>query len=147
MTDTDRIEQRVYLAATPERVWRALTDATEFGAWFASELDAPFAEGRTVSMTCLGERFAIDIVEMTPPRRLVWRWHPGWVDHSLDYTKEPKTTTAFDLAPHADGTMLTVTETGFDAINAARRPSVFRDNVNGWLEQAASLRKYLESVG
>lgn len=90
MSDTDRIEQRVYLAATPERVWRALTDAAEFGAWFASELDQPFAEGRTVSMTCLGERFALDIVEMTPPCRLVWRWHPGWVDHSLDYTKEPK---------------------------------------------------------
>lgn len=146
MTSTDIIEQRVFLAAPPERVWRALTDAKEFGTWFASELDAPFAEGRTVSMVCLGERFAIDIVEMTPPSRLVWRWHPGWVDHSLDYTKEPKTTTVFDVAPHAGGTMLTVTESGFDAINAARRSSVFRDNVNGWLEQAASLKTYLASA-
>jgi len=146
MTSSDRIEQRIYLKASPERVWRALTNEAEFSSWFGSDLDDRIAEGVQLNMTCQGERFAVDIVELTPPSRLVWRWHPGWVDPAVDYSKEPRTTTVFDVAAHGDGTMLTVTESGFDAINAARRASVFSDNVNGWLEQVLSLQKHLENA-
>ena len=31
---TDRIEKRLDVAAPRARVWRALSDATEFGTWF-----------------------------------------------------------------------------------------------------------------
>jgi uncharacterized protein YndB with AHSA1/START domain len=35
MTDTsDRIEKQIVLKAPRARVWKSLTDAREFGAWF-----------------------------------------------------------------------------------------------------------------
>jgi len=44
--NTDRIEKQVVLKAAPKRVWRALTDAQEFGAWFGVKLAGRFASGR-----------------------------------------------------------------------------------------------------
>lgn len=145
--NSDRIEQRVYLEARPERVWRALTDASEFASWFGVGLDGRIVAGTRLHMTWEDQRFAVDIVELAPPSRLVWRWHPGMVDAAVDYSKEPQTTTVFSLVPHGSGTMLTVVESGFGAIAAARRPVVFKDNVNGWLEQAVALRNYLKDAG
>ena len=141
--DLSRIEQRVYLKAKPERVWRALTDRAEFASWWGSEVSEEFAEGKTVKMVHEGEMVPVDIVEMRPPSRLVWRWHPGAREKDVDYAKEPKTTVSFDLAPFHEGTLLTVRETGFDATKLARRPRAFTDNVNGWLGQAAALQKFL----
>src|SRR5207247_5653646 len=45
---TDRIEKRVVLRAPRTRVWRALTNAAEFGTWFRVKLEGAFAEGKPV---------------------------------------------------------------------------------------------------
>jgi len=45
---TDRIEKRIVLRAPRARVWRAISDAKEFGTWFRISLDGPFAAGKTV---------------------------------------------------------------------------------------------------
>ncbi|HYI82088.1 MAG TPA: SRPBCC family protein, partial [Acetobacteraceae bacterium] len=42
---TDRIEKTIELNAPVERVWRALTDHHEFGAWFRVKLEGPFVPG------------------------------------------------------------------------------------------------------
>ena len=44
---TDRIEKQIELRAPVARVWRALADHREFGAWFQVEMEGPFAPGRT----------------------------------------------------------------------------------------------------
>ena len=62
-----------------------------------------------------GQRFRVRFVEMTPPRRFAWQWHPGAVDPAVDYSNEPRTTVTFTLEPSGAGTQLTVAETGFDA--------------------------------
>jgi uncharacterized protein YndB with AHSA1/START domain len=38
-SSTDRIEKRVFLRAPVKRVWRAISDAQEFGSWFGLQLD------------------------------------------------------------------------------------------------------------
>ena len=43
----DRIEKQIEIAAPVARVWKALTDHTEFGQWFRVKLDAPFTPGQT----------------------------------------------------------------------------------------------------
>src|SRR5258705_9877607 len=48
VTSTDRIEKNVVLHAPRARVWRALTTAEEFGAWFRVKLEGPFVEGAAV---------------------------------------------------------------------------------------------------
>src|SRR6059036_2129950 len=45
---TDRIEKQVVLRAPRTRVWRALTNAEEFGTWFRVKLESAFAEGKPV---------------------------------------------------------------------------------------------------
>ncbi|MDR3685304.1 MAG: SRPBCC domain-containing protein, partial [Geothrix sp.] len=44
-SSTDRIEKQILLRAPQSRVWQALTDAREFGAWFRVKLEGPFVPG------------------------------------------------------------------------------------------------------
>ncbi len=43
---TDRIEKTIKIKVPVSRVWRALTDYREFGAWFRVRLDGPFVPGQ-----------------------------------------------------------------------------------------------------
>ena len=47
----DRIEKSIELNAPIERVWHALTNHEEFGAWFKVRIDRPFAFGGQVDRT------------------------------------------------------------------------------------------------
>ena len=47
-TSTDSIEKHVILKAPQTRVWRAIADAEQFGAWFRMKFEAPFVEGKAV---------------------------------------------------------------------------------------------------
>ena len=49
--DRDRIEKTILLRAPLKRVWRALSDSTEFGSWFGMRFDGPFEPGRTMRAT------------------------------------------------------------------------------------------------
>src|SRR5690242_20989092 len=48
-TNTDRIEKQVLLKAPRERVWRALSEADQFGTWFGVRFDGPFVEGERLT--------------------------------------------------------------------------------------------------
>ncbi len=43
---TDRIEKQILLRAPRERVWRAISDAKEFGIWFGVAFDGPLPRTR-----------------------------------------------------------------------------------------------------
>jgi uncharacterized protein YndB with AHSA1/START domain len=86
---TDRIEKQVALRAPRARVWRALTDATEFGAWFGVKLNAPFVAGATVrgQITHPGyEHLTMEVVveRMEPEQYFSFRWHPYAVNPAID---------------------------------------------------------------
>src|SRR3984957_4320968 len=85
--------------------------------------------------------FAVDRVE--PMRLFSFRWHPAAVDSNVDYSKEPSTLVAFQLEEVADGTKLTVTESGFDQIPIERRAKAFAANEGGWAAQMKLIEKYL----
>jgi len=151
MTDsqTDRIEKSVVLKAPVARVWRALTDAGEFGEWFGVKLRGTFAAGTQLrgSVTHPGYEnvtFEITIDQMEPERLLSWRWHPDAVDPAVDYSTEPMTTVVFRLEEIPDGTRLTVTETGFDQLWPWRVQQAHQDNEGGWQYQMESIRGYLD---
>jgi len=145
---TDRIEKRIVLAAPRSRVWRALTDYREFGAWFGVVLDAPFRAGETVTgtITYKGSLLAVTfaVQKLEPERLFSYRWHPYAVDPSVDYSAEPMTLVVFELAETTTGTLLTVTESGFDRIPLARRAEAFRMNDGGWTAQIESIRKHVD---
>ncbi len=147
-TATDRIEKRILLRAPRSRVWRALTDAAEFGEWFRVRLDGPFTPGRAVSgrITYPGyEHVTMEVtVERIEPERLFsFRWHPNAVEPGVDYSSEPTTLVEFRLEEAEGGTLLTLVESGFDRIPAPRRAQAFRSNSEGWRLQLENVRVHV----
>jgi len=148
--DTDRIEKTIVLRAPRARVWRALARADEFGAWFGVALEGVFAPGARLTgrITTPGpghERLTMEIVveRVEPEQLLSYRWHPYAVEPGVDYAREPTTLVEFHLADVADGTQLTVVESGFDGIPLARRATAFRMNDQGWTEQLTRIARYV----
>jgi uncharacterized protein YndB with AHSA1/START domain len=156
---TDRIEKKVVLQAPRERVWRAISDAREFGAWFGVAFDGAFAAGARLTGRVTptrvdaevarsqepyaGKTFEIVVDRIEPMRLLSFRWHPFAVEAGVDYTNEPATLVVFELQEAAGGTLLTITESGFDRIPLQRRAQAFTANDQGWAAQTRLIEKYL----
>ena len=149
MTSTDGIEREVVVNAPVARVWRALTDASEFSAWFGIKVAGTFAPGERImgDMSGMpehaGHEWTFTVVDVEPERLLSFRWHPGPPEDGVDYTKEPTTLVCFELTPEGAGTRLRVTETGFEAVSLERRARVFEMNSMGWTMQMTNIEKYL----
>ncbi|HVH55070.1 MAG TPA: SRPBCC family protein [Vicinamibacterales bacterium] len=147
-TVTDRIEKQVVLHAPRGRVWRALTDATEFGKWFGVTLRGPFSEGARVSGQMTHPKYQhltleVFIERIEPESYFSYRWHPYAVDPNTDYSNEPTTLVEFRLEDTADGTVLNIVESGFDRIPLLRRAEAFRMNEGGWTSQARNIERYV----
>ena|SRR5579872_5758553 len=147
-SDMSRIEKSVRIGAPRARVWRALTSAPEFGAWFGVEVKGAFQPGVRVNMECTNEgyrgvKFYVDVQEMVPERKFSWRWHPGLPDEGVDYTREPATLVEFTLEDADGGTLLKVVESGFDQITLPRRAKVFQSNDGGWAHQVNAIANYV----
>jgi uncharacterized protein YndB with AHSA1/START domain len=144
----NRIEKRIELKAPVSRVWRALTDHREFGEWFRVKLDGPFAVGQTSrgQVTYPGYehlKWEAVVQKMEAERLFSFTWHPYAIDPKLDYSKEPSTLVEFRLEKMPGGTLLRLTESGFDEIPSDRRLEAFRMNDGGWTEQMTNIEAYV----
>lgn len=147
-TTTDRIEKQILIDAPRSRVWRALTDVHEFGAWFGVDLEGRFAAGErlTGQITHPGYKHVvmdITVDRLEPERLMSWRWHPHAVEVGRDYSAEPATLVVFELEEADGGVRLTVVETGFDAIPASRREEAYRGNEGGWVSQLERIKRHV----
>ena len=147
-SSTDRIEKQIVLKAPQSRVWRALTDAGEFGEWFRVKLEGPFVPGKGIggNITWPGYehiRMDVQVERMEAETLFSFRWHPYAIDPKVDYSGEPSTLVEFRLEAVAEGTRLTVVESGFDQLPAARRDEAFRMNDRGWAQQMGNLQQHL----
>lgn len=159
-SDTDRIEKQIVLRAPISRVWHAISDAEAFGTWFGVAFDGPFAVGARVTGKIVPTKVDADVAasqaqytgmacdiaieEMVTEARFAFRWLPG-ADPSAEDTAT--TLVVFTLASVPDGTRLTITETGFDAIPIERRAKAFADNEGGWAVQTSLIAKYIAHAG
>ena len=145
---TDRIEKRFEVSAKRSRVWRAISDANEFGAWFGMKLDRPFTPGATVfgRLTIPGyEHISLEmqVQRVEPEGYFSYRWHPYPMNPEVDYAAEPTTLVEFRLDETAGGTAVTITESGFDRLPSTRRAEAFRMNEAGWTGQSKKLASYV----
>jgi uncharacterized protein YndB with AHSA1/START domain len=159
MNDTNRIEKKVLLAARRERVWRAISEAKKFGFWFGMEFDGDFSPGARVTGRIVptkvdadiaqkqeafrGKPFELVVDRIEPMTVFSFHWHPYAVDEGSDYSAEPMTLVMFELGEAPGGTLLTISESGFDRIPLRRRAEAFRSNSEGWAHQARMIEKYL----
>jgi uncharacterized protein YndB with AHSA1/START domain len=145
---SNSIEKRIEIKAPVSRVWRALTDYREFGEWFRVKLDGPFvagdvSRGRITYPGYEHLKWEATVQTMEPERLFSFTWHPYAVDPDVDYSTEPPTLVEFRLEPRGDGTLLLVTESGFDAIPAGRLMEAFRMNEGGWEEQMKNIDRHV----
>jgi uncharacterized protein YndB with AHSA1/START domain len=144
----NRIEKRIELKAPVSRVWRALTDYREFGEWFRVELDGPFEAGQVSRghITYPGYehlKWEAVVQKIEPERLFSFTWHPYAVDPKTDYSKETPTLVEFRLEKTGNGTLLVLTESGFDKIPSDRRLEAFCRNDGGWSEQMKNIETYV----
>lgn len=167
---SDRIEKRVTLRAPVSKVWRAIADSSEFGKWFGVKLDGPFVPGQTLRGVFGEELDEAAIMEhqksvglppskvkvpdenavfctverVEPERYFSFRWIPYGIDAEIDPKNEPTTLVEFRLEAVAEGTLLTIVESGFDRVPAHRRERAFRMNEGGWAAQAENVSKHVD---
>jgi uncharacterized protein YndB with AHSA1/START domain len=144
----DRIEKRIELKASISRVWRALTDYREFGEWFRVKLNGPFVPGQVArgQITHPGYehvKWEAVVLKMEPERLFSFTWHPYSIDPKVDYSKEPPTLVEFRLDKTTSGTLLVLTESGFEKVPSDRRADAFRMNDGGWTEQMKNIEKHV----
>jgi len=151
----DRIEKQIELKAPVSRVWRALTDYREFGEWFRVKLDGPFVQGQVSrgNMTYPGYehvKWEAVVQKMEPERLFSFTWpHPKSLDraeYSADYSNHPTTLVEFRLERSKNGTLLLITESGFDQLPGDLRLEAFRRNESGWMEQIKNIEVYVAKV-
>jgi uncharacterized protein YndB with AHSA1/START domain len=157
-SNTDAIRKTARLDAPLARVWDAVSDSRQFGAWFGAEFDGPFTPGTTLTARIrpttvdpevarlqephAGHAFEVVVTAVEPPHRLAFRWHPhgtGGPDHAGD----PMTLVEFLLEADGDATRITITESGFDRIARERRAQAFDANDGGWTHQLRLVDLYV----
>jgi uncharacterized protein YndB with AHSA1/START domain len=149
---TDRIERKILLKAPRARIWRALANAEEFGNWFGVALQGKsFKTGERVQGQVIYRGyehviFDVLIERMEPETLLSWRWHPAAVDPAVDYSREPRTLVVFELQDVQHGTLLSISESGFDKVPPARRAEAFRLNSGGWDGQMDNIAKHFDAA-
>ena len=145
-----RIEKQIELKAPLTRVWRALTDHEQFGAWFGAKLERAFVVGETARgrITYPGYEhltFEARVTRMEPESLFAFTWHPYAIDPKIDYSAETPTLVEFRLQKTPGGTLLKVTESGFEKIPPSRRDTAFRMNDRGWAEQMHNIARHLDA--
>jgi uncharacterized protein YndB with AHSA1/START domain len=144
----NQIEKQIEIAAPVSRVWQALTDFRQFGEWFMVKMDGPFVAGQRVGGQITYPaydhlRMEIVVKAIEPETLFSYTWHPFAVDPKVDYTKEEPTLIEFRLKPTATGTLLAVTESGFEKIPSERRAEAFLRNDGGWAQQMKNIQTYV----
>jgi uncharacterized protein YndB with AHSA1/START domain len=144
----NRIEKRIELKAPTSRVWRAITDFREFGEWFRVKLNGPFVVGQVSrgQITYPGYehlKWEATVQKMDPERLFSFTWPQSKSLDNPDYANAPTTLVEFRLEKTPTGTLLLLTESGFDNVPADWRLEAFRRNDGGWTEQMKNIEKHV----
>ena len=126
------ITRSIDLPAPVERVWRAVSDAGEIAHWFPNQsATLDLRPGGTGLFTWEGHGpFPIVVEALDEPHYLAWSW-------GHESTQSATTLVEWRLEETANGTRLTVTESGI------RTPKHFAENSEGWDEELGQLVAYL----
>ncbi|MFN7989308.1 MAG: GNAT family N-acetyltransferase [Thermoanaerobaculia bacterium] len=137
----ERVETKVLVKAPPERVWQAIASAEGLDGWFTSGTTLDARPGGRLAFRW--ERWGPDaftgtfegtVLEADRPRRFSFRWP---VD-SGTY----ETTVTADLEPRDDGTLVRLSEHGFEEGPAGLRDMLSRSA--GWGEALALMKLFVE---
>jgi uncharacterized protein YndB with AHSA1/START domain len=130
-----------YIAATPEKVWQALTDpAFSRQYFFGFAVDVEPRTGGALAFRYPDGRVHISgkVVDWSPPRRLSCTW---LVEGVAEFAELPECLVTYDIERVGDSVRLTMTEShSWDIPDA-----ILSGGQAGWPAILASLKSLLES--
>ena len=146
----DEIVREIDLRAPQEKVWRAISDARQFGQWFRCEVEGAFVVGELSNCRSTypgGEGMVWQqlIKAIEPERYFAYVWSPGDTGAHLFDEDAGQTLVEFTLAPCDVGTHLTIRESGFASLPDDWRGHSFQRNTEGWNAQVENITAYVES--
>ena len=129
----------IYIASTPEKVFKALTDTDATAKfWFGNAATSDWKAGSPVEFHRQGKLVLQGkVLENDPPRRLSYTFHSM---HEPFYGSEPPSRVVYELEQQKDQVKLTVTHDDF--IEGSK---VFESISKGWPLVLSSLKSYLEA--
>jgi uncharacterized protein YndB with AHSA1/START domain len=130
----------IYIAATPEKVWKALLDGEMTRQYWGRENVSDWKPGSKWEHRRFDDARTIDlvgkVVEFAPPRRLVL----SWADPAEAADVAQHTRVAIDIEAVGDMVRLTVTHDEFKP-GSDMLPKI----ANGWPRVLSSLKSFLET--
>ncbi len=140
MTEFPAISQTTFIKASPEEVYDAIATAEGLDRWFTCGTEIAPGPGGKIRLRWKNfgaGRWTLEdggeVLEAVPSRRFVFKWTPG----------KSETTVAFDIKPHRNGSMITVTEHGYTS--DPEDIQAMLGCATGWGEALTLLKFYLES--
>jgi uncharacterized protein YndB with AHSA1/START domain len=139
----DRIERAVEIACPPAKVWAALTTAEGLSAWFGNDAAIDPRPGGAAWMTWEGEgKVDLRIERIDEPSVLGFTWPI----YGLPDDDPRRTYVEFTLEATANGTRLTVVETGFAQLPDDAYGKALDGNTEGWASELDELVAYLNAA-
>jgi uncharacterized protein YndB with AHSA1/START domain len=142
--DQNTISAEIRIAASPERVFAALTDPQQVPQWWGQQGMyrvtkwhndlRPGGRWRSEGTRGDGQEFHVEgeYLEVDPPRLLVHTWNPS-------YRELPTTTVRWELQAYKDGTLVKLTHSGF-----AGHADAARDHSQGWTRVLVWMEAFVE---
>ncbi len=141
----DRIEQRITIRATHDKVWQLVTRP----GWWLPGSDAEPARGPgRVSVACGGDTrpYVIDVVRLEPQGYASFRWASRF--GGAEPAPGRATLVEFYLRPVGDEIGVTVVESGFSQLDLpeALRADELKGSQGSWQYELAGLRTSAEKL-
>jgi uncharacterized protein YndB with AHSA1/START domain len=129
------LEKELFIKATPERVFQALTEKEELERWFLVKAELDLRPGGAIRFEWGPGIFNVGkILVLEPPHRLSYTWE----------ALEPSPTTiTFELAAENDGTRLRLIHTGIG--EGEDWDSYYASISRGWPAHLKNLTSWLET--
>jgi uncharacterized protein YndB with AHSA1/START domain len=138
------VERSIWIAAPPERAWRAVTEPEHLNEWYATyyHWDIPSLEvGTTIKFYNKDDENDLQVATIEtvhPPCQFTVRWQPN--------PRYPAVliVTSFLLAEENGGTRVTIHESGYETVPANERQQWMDATGRGYTMSMENLKAYVE---
>jgi len=134
-----KVERSIWIDATRERVWQAITDPADLAQWLlppALGADMKRDANDTILVSMGGMEIPVAVLEEVDPPRHVSSY--GLPDHIISI--------AYLLEEENDGTRVTVTMSGFEKLPADARQDRIAPSSIAWEKALANLNAYVTGI-
>ncbi|MFC0622497.1 SRPBCC domain-containing protein [Kribbella deserti] len=138
----DRIERTLELAHPPAKVWAAITSPEGLGTWFGQKASIDLRPGGAGRLSWDDNEIELRVERVEEPSAFGFTWPIT----GLPDDDPRRTYVEFTLEPVANGTRLSVVETGFAQVPAEVFGEAHGGNSDGWVRELNELVEYLDAA-